>query len=236
MLLSELMESEMSDLDRISNELDAIRDELPDRNVSGPVQTWTPTTVFSRLGPWQDLSGVDFGDPEGRFQWFSGRFRPLTGSLFRGARLDGIHLDQTDISFADFTGASMVRTGMGFVLAADTSFREADLTNADLWQLKAYRCDFRGARLTGATLRGVSAVECRFEGADFTGIELGSADATRATEEAAAFCQRFGIAIDRTGRRTNDQAAWGLHWNGPCDFTGSIGLPDDIAGIGQAPH
>ena len=48
----------------------------------------------------------------------------------------------TDISLADFTDASMIRSGMGFVLAAYTSFREADLTGADLWQLKAYRCDF----------------------------------------------------------------------------------------------
>jgi uncharacterized protein YjbI with pentapeptide repeats len=187
-----------------------------------------PMSVFNRLGPWQDLSEMDFGDPDGGFRWFSGRAIPLTGSVFRGARLDGVHLDQTDISLADFTGASMVKTGMGFALAAFTSFRDADLTNADLWQLKAYRCDFRGARLNWATLRGVSAVECRFEGADFTGVELGRADATRATEEAAAFCRRFGIAIDRTGRYTNNQAATGWNWTGPCDFTGSIGLPDWI--------
>jgi uncharacterized protein YjbI with pentapeptide repeats len=193
-----------------------------------------PMSVFNRLGPWQDLSGMNFGDPDGGFRWFSGRTIPLTGSQFRGARLDGVHLDQADISLADFTGASMVKTGMGFVLAAYTSFRDADLTNADLWQLKAYRCDFRGARLNWATLRGVSAVECRFEGADFTGVELGRADATRATEEAAAFCLRFGIAIDRTGRYTNDQAATGWNWTGPCDFTGSIGLPEDIAGIDRS--
>ena len=71
-----------------------------------------------------------------------GPFHPSRGSLFRGAGFDGVHLDQTDISLADFTDASMIRSGMGFVLAAYTSFREADLTGADLWQLKAYRCDF----------------------------------------------------------------------------------------------
>jgi len=185
--------------------------------------------AFNRLGPWQDLSGVDLGDPEEGFRWFSGRTIPLTGSQFRGARLDGVHLDQTDISLADFTGASMVGTGMGFVLAAYTSFRNADLTNADLWQLKAYRCDFRGADLSGAVLQGISAIGCRFDDADFSAVELGRADATRATDEAAAFCLRFGIAIDRTGRRTNDQAAWGLYWEGPCDFTGSIGMPNHIA-------
>lgn len=179
---------------------------------------------------------MDFGDPDGGFRWFSGRTIPLTGSQFHGARLDGVHLDQTDISLADFAGVSMVGTGMGLVLAAYTSFRDAGLTNADLWQLRAYRCDFRGACLTGATLRGVSAVECRFEGADFSGVELGRADATRAMEEAVASCLRFGIAIDRTGRRTNDQAATGLYWDGPCDFTGSIGLPDGIAEVGRTPR
>lgn len=104
----------------------------------------------------------------------------------------------------------------------------ADLTGADLWQLKAYRCDFTGANLTGATLRGVSAIECPFAGADFTRAELDRANATRATAEAAEFCNRYGIAIDRTGRYANDQAARLLPWGGPCDFTGSTGLPDHV--------
>ena len=138
-----------------------------------------PLSRLDLLGSWQDLSGVDFADPDGSFRWFSGHSIPLTGSLFSGARFDGVHLDQADISLADFTGASMIRVGMGFVLAAYTSFRGADLADADLWQLKAYQCDFAGARLMGATLRGVSAVECRFERADFTEATLGTADATR---------------------------------------------------------
>ena len=173
---------------------------------------------------------MDFGNTDRSFQWFSGASRPLVGSLFRGARLDGVHLDQADISLADFTDASMVKTGMGFVLAAYTSFWDADLTGADLWQLKAYRCDFTGARLTGATLRGVSAVECQFEAADFTGATFGTADATRATDEAAAFCRRFGIAIDRTGQYANDDAHAAYTWHGACDFARSTGLPK---GIGQ---
>ena len=188
-----------------------------------------PVSRLDRLGPWRDLSGMDLGNSDGSFQWFSGASIPLVGSLFRGARFDGVHLDQTDISLADFTGASMIRSGMGFVLAAYTSFRDADLTGADLWQLKAYRCDFTGARLTGATLRGVSAVECKFEGADFTGAISGTADATRATDAAAAFCRRFGIAIDRTGRYANDEAGAAHLWHGPCDFTGSTGLPSHLA-------
>ena len=181
------------------------------------------------LGPWRDLSGVDFGNADGSFEWFSGAWRPLVGSRFREARFDGVHLDQTDISLADFTGASMIRSGMGFVLAAYTSFRGADLTGADLWQLRAYRCDFTGARLTGATLRGVSAVECTFDGADFTGATFGTADATRATEAAAGFCRRFGIAIDRSGRYSNDAADAAYTWHGGCDFTGSTGMPNHIA-------
>jgi uncharacterized protein YjbI with pentapeptide repeats len=88
---------------------------------------------------------MDFGNTDGSFRWFSGHSIPLTGSLFRCARFDGVHLDRADISLADFTGASMIRAGMGFVLAAYTSFRDADLTGADLWQLKAYRCDFTGS-------------------------------------------------------------------------------------------
>lgn len=193
----------------------------------------TPLSRLDRLGPWRDFSGMDFGNADGSFLWFSGASVPLVGSLFRGARLDGVHLDQADISLSDFTGASMIRAGMGFVLAAYTSFRDADLTGADLWQLKAYRCDFRGARLTGATLRGVSAVDCRFDDADFSGVELGRADATRATDEAAAFCRRLGIAIDRTGRYTNDDADAAYTWHGPCDFTGSTGLPEGIEQIGR---
>jgi uncharacterized protein YjbI with pentapeptide repeats len=175
---------------------------------------------------------MDFGNADGSFLWFSGASVPLVGSLFRGARLDGVHLDQADISLADFTDASMIRVGMGFVLAAYTSFRGADLTGVDLWQLKAYRCDFTGARLTGAALRGVSAVECRFESADFTEATFGTADATRATDAAAAFCRRFGIAIDRTGRCTNDAAHAAYTWHGPCDFTGSTGLPKGIEQMG----
>ena len=192
-----------------------------------------PLSRLDLLGSWQDLSGVDFADPDGSFRWFSGHSIPLTGSLFSGARFDGVHLDQADISLADFTGASMIRVGMGFVLAAYTSFRGADLTDADLWQLKAYQCDFTGARLMGATLRGVSAVECRFERADFTEATLGTADATRATDAAAAFCRRCGIAIDRTGRYTNDDADAAYTWHGPCDFTGSTGLPEGIEQIGR---
>ena len=189
----------------------------------------TPLSRLDRLGPWRDFSGMDFGNADGSFLWFSGASVPLVGSLFRGARLDGVHLDQADISLADFTGASMIRAGMGFVLAAYTSFRDADLTGADLWQLKAYRCDFRGASLAGATLRGVSAVECQFEAADFTGATFGTADATRATDEAAAFSRRFGIAIDRTGQYANDDADAAHRWHGGCDFTGSTGLPNHIA-------
>ena len=188
-----------------------------------------PSSRLDILGPWQDLSGMDFGDPNGSFLWYSGHSIPLTGSLFRGARFDGVHLDRADISLADFTGASMIRAGMRFVLAAYASFRGADLTGADLWQLKAYRCDFTGARLTGATLRGVSAVECKFEGADFTGATFGTADATRATDAAAAFCRRFGIAIDRSGRYTSDDAAAVYAWHGPCDFTGSTGLSEQMS-------
>ena len=88
-----------------------------------------------------------------------------------------------------------------------------------------------GARLAGATLGGVSAVECEFEGADFTGARFGTADATRATDAAAAFCRRFGIAIDRSGRYTNDEAGAAHLWGGPCDFTGSTGLPNHLARI-----
>ena len=77
-----------------------------------------PSSRLDLLGPWQDLSGMDFGNKDGSFQWFSGASRPLVGSRFREARFDGVHLDQTDISLADFTGASMIRSGMGFVLAA----------------------------------------------------------------------------------------------------------------------
>jgi len=191
---------------------------------------------FDRFGPWQDQSGEDFTGPDRGSFWFSGDAVALIGSQFRSARLDGVHFDQTDISLADFTGASMINVGMGFVLAAYTSFRDADLTGADLWQLKAYRSDFTGARLTGAILRGVSAVECQFEGADFDGATFGSADATRATSTAAAFCRRFGISIDRTGRYTNDEAARRYYWSGLCDFTGSTGLPEGIGQLGRTPR
>jgi hypothetical protein len=180
------------------------------------------------IGPWKDLHGqVIPGDDEERGRGFS-----LVGCDLQKAALKG-QLSNIDVSLANLSQANFHASRLIFVLAAYTSFRGADFSDCDLWQLKAYRCDFTEARFDRTQFRGVSAIECNFEGVDLTTVTFSGADPTGALPEAVQFCRRFGIAIDRRTMRSGRPRGhgkpdeWG-DFDGPCDFTGSTGIPPDV--------
>lgn len=187
------------------------------------------------VGPWRDLR---------RHKFKAGELADtsLVGSDLRGADLRGQYLSNVDLSLANLDGADLTGASMFWCTLAHASARGAALHRARLWQVRAFRSDCSAIDLTAAAVQGSSFVECRFEGVSVSEeTEFTDADPTGYTNQARAFCERFGIAVKRGDDRGDadeyaredddeeDDLPVGVgEFFGPCDFTGSTGLPFDI--------
>lgn len=145
------------------------------------------------------LAGKDFS--EGEFLRCSFAGADLAGARFSRSRLIGSNFAGSNLARADFSHADLRSAGFDgsnlsevILSGADlrqiemldaegaplsgvqvTSFRDADLTNAEMSWSKAKDVDFSGARMEGAELRNADLRGSVFRGAALTGTSIAGA-------------------------------------------------------------
>ncbi|WP_028215195.1 DUF2169 family type VI secretion system accessory protein [Paraburkholderia mimosarum] len=171
--------------------------------VALPVQAATPLTredVIARHAAREslagyDLSGLDLSGLDLSGADFSGA--ALDKTSFVKSRLDGADFTQALLRETDFSVARLPRAQLGRVSAANGTFANADLREAQLAGGDFTGADFSAAQLASADLRravfdtakmpGVDASVCRAEHASFTGCDLANAKFVGAALAKASF-------------------------------------------------
>lgn len=79
--------------------------------------------------------------------------RNLNNAVFAGAKLCGTALQETELCFADFTGAHMDGCNARNITADEAIFKDAVIRNCDFSGALMMHCNFSGADLTGTTMK-----------------------------------------------------------------------------------
>ncbi|WP_395095144.1 pentapeptide repeat-containing protein [Armatimonas sp.] len=96
----------------------------------------------------------------------------------RDSWLNGVNLNNADLSHADMTATRAVKAYLGNANLTGTNLGLAHLEKADLRQANMIGADLRGANLTGANLNRAKLHNADLRGANLTGASLNGADLT----------------------------------------------------------
>ncbi|MFB4305265.1 pentapeptide repeat-containing protein [Actinomadura sp. GTD37] len=128
---------------------------------------------------------------------------------FRGADLDGVDFTEAWLSGSVFSGSNLSRSLLWRAHCENTSFREADLSDAELVKSFLTEADFAGARMVGAKLGRAECIRTSFVGADmrrtdlgdasFIGCDMRNADLRESTATMAAFGETDLTNVKVTG-------------------------------------
>ena len=105
-----------------------------------------------------------------RTSFFGAEFHgcKLTGSVF----LDGCELLPLTVVGGDWSYVSLRSQDLHAVVLDGVRLQEADLSMSDLTKASLRGCDLRHARLRGAVLSGADLRDADLEGVDLTGLDL----------------------------------------------------------------
>ena len=170
---------------------------LPDLTPAG-VQKFVDTQTKANADLRQELLAELAGGEVGVEKWNARalRERHNIGALrnldFKGARLDGVNFEDTDLEGSSFEGASLQRASFQRAKCAGVNFTDANLTESRL-----HSSLFDGSNLTGANLTrcdcastsfgGANLSQANLEGAAFRYVNLQAADFSEANLEGTQF-------------------------------------------------